>query len=193
MSRKNQSVTSAESNLLESMEEASNTQEQGSALEKYMDIPAEWDPSIELTFEPFVDTWKFPQWCRLDEFAYGWLNKNDKDEALRAFEISHWRLVQRVNHVSAPDADFNMHGLVERMGQVLIFRPRWLDDKIRNVPVVKHMERTKEAEAKLTRGAVQDERGRDIAVFEPMVSRESDVTMFVEEPTTGEMVAPTGG
>jgi hypothetical protein len=185
-----QDVLSAESRLLQSAEEAVDTPKD--ALSAYRDLPAEWDQSIELSFEPFVDTWRLPNWCRSDEYAYGWLNRNDPDEVMRAFEIGQWRLVQRVNHPSAPDADFSMHGLAERMGLVLIFRPRWLDDKIRQIPVVKHVERETQAKAKLTSGSVVNEKGRDVVIFEPMKSNESDIPMYVEEPVTGQMVDLSG-
>jgi hypothetical protein len=182
-------ITSAENSLIESSMAEVDSYE---ALKAFQEMPAEWNPDIELTFEPFVDTWKFPRWCRLDEYAYGWLNRNDKDELYRAFESAKWRLVQRVNHPSGPDADFNMHGLVERMGQVLVFRPRWLDDKIRQIPVVKHIERSKQAEAKLTSGSVTDGRGRDVVIFEPTQMKDSDIIMQVEEPTTGQMLEVGG-
>lgn len=176
----------AESDLMQSREEVVD---KDAALEQFLGYDQEdWSPDVELVFEPYVDTWRLPRWCRLDEYAYGWLDKSDKDEMFRAFEVSQWRLVKRVNHPGAPDSDFTMMGLVERMGLVLVFRPKWLDDKIRQVPVLKHIERVKQVEADMTKGAVTDERGKTIAVVEPMPSRESDVTMFTEDPVSGAML-----
>lgn len=158
-------------------------------LQKYSEYGDDWGSDVELVFQPYVNVFELPTWCRLDEYAYGWLDVKDEKEVHRAFEFGKWRFVKRVNHPKANEADFSLGtGLVERLGLVLIYRPKWLDDEIRRIPEKRHLEKQNVVEQKLVDGVVTDERQRVVARFEPMKASDSDVIMAVEDANTGKMV-----
>lgn len=95
---------------------------------------------IEL-WEPFADPFKVPAWCDQTAFEYAWLHINDSFRPLEvALEQGHWNIVKRINHVMAPTEAFRAHGAVERGEQVLVYRPRDLGEKLRQLPAKRHAE-----------------------------------------------------
>lgn len=98
-------------------------------------------------WEPFRDPLKFPVFCNLLEYEYAWLDKNDKYRPLSvALEQGYWQIVTRSNHFQGRYSDFRDHGAVERMGMILVYRPRSLGDHLRQLPERRHLEISRAAE-----------------------------------------------
>ena len=58
-------------------------------------------------------------------------------------DVNHYRIVTRMSSciIGKPnERDFRDHGAVERQGNILVFRPKDIDDRMKTRPVVLHGE-----------------------------------------------------
>jgi len=95
---------------------------------------------IEL-WEPYSDPFRIPKWANQEKYEYAWLDPEDRHRPLDvALEDGHWAIVKRVNHPGAPTEAFRAHGAVERARQILVFRPRDLGNRLRELPALRHQE-----------------------------------------------------
>lgn len=111
------------------------------------DRPFPEDATLDL-WEPFRDPFKVPEWCNQEMFEYAWLDPNDRYRPFEvALEEGYWNIVKRINHPSAPNSAFRSHGAVERATQILVFRPKDLGDRMRALPMQRHLEIAKDRKA----------------------------------------------
>ena len=114
-------------------------------------------PSLsEITLEePYVDPFAVPKWCDQEHFAFAWIDPKDDIQRHRAMDVGHFRIVTRMSSCingKPNERDFRDHGAVERQGNILVFRPKDIDDRMRTRPVVLHEEMVESLQA----GKVED-------------------------------------
>jgi len=98
--------------------------------------------------QPWQDPFQIPKWCDKVNYEYGWASVHDKVQLDDAINARYWRIVNRSNHYSAPLTDFHhTHGALERRGMILMYRPMDIANKMRQIPVILHRERTEAIEA----------------------------------------------
>lgn len=90
--------------------------------------------------EPYREKYPAPSWADTKDFSYGWMDGYDAVRADQALNYDHWKIVTRTNHPRAKSSDFLVHGAVERLGMVLVYRPKELDVRARKIPEVRSKE-----------------------------------------------------
>ena len=98
----------------------------------------------------FVDPFTIPKWCDQKNYAFAWADLRDDLSRQRLLEEQHFRIVTRVSCCikgNYRERDFRNHGAVERRGLILVFRPKDIDDRLRNISVLTHMDMVSTLEA----------------------------------------------
>jgi hypothetical protein len=109
-------------------------------------------PSLsEITLEePYVDPFAVPKWCNQKDFAFAWIDPKDDIQRHRAMDVNYFRIVTRMSSCitgKPNERDFRDHGAVERQGNILVFRPKDIDDRMRSRSVLLHEEMVTSLEA----------------------------------------------